>query len=118
MAIRQLTSVKDTFGLVDDLSEKIKKSTCDSMIGTFMAPFRFACQTILKITLAVSFGVKLASQIAIDSLKMAQLVVSNEVQNPARSNYRVCFICQRLYPGNLHSSLMELDANHGPRVVF
>ena len=88
-----MTSFHANFNLIDALRAKIQQSVCDSMTGSFAAPFKSACQLIVSITLKVSFSIKFSLQIAKDALKMAIVVGGSQVKNPAGSNYKVCFIC-------------------------
>lgn len=107
-----MKSVQNILDLSDDLSEKLQKSTCSSIIGShFAVPFRVACELVIMIAAKIVFAIKLAYQIARDGVAIAEVIEGHKTQNHARNNYEVCFICYRLEPGNLRRSLMELDAN-------
>ena len=97
MAGASLDSVKNIFDLVEGLSENIQRSTCSSIsCGAFCVPLRLACELVFMISAKVVFGLKLSYQMARDGVAIAEVVEGNKVENHARNNYEVCFVCASL----------------------
>ena len=113
LALASLESVQNIYDLTEDLAEKIMKSICNSIVGSLLiVKIRASCETVYVIAAKVIFGFKLAYQIAKDSVAIAEISEGNNVEDHALNNYEVWFVrLTLLQPGNLHHSLLELDAN-------
>ena len=111
LATASLESVQNIYDLTEELAEKTMKSICDSMVGSpFVVPFRAACEAVYVIAAKVIFGLKLAYQIARDSVAIAEVTEGNKVEDHALNNYEVCF-CTTHTSARKLTPFFGVDAN-------